>query len=137
MAKFDIENLPVISPATEKAVARAFVEYEEERHLSVPRREHLSTEWRAGVCCRHLWMPVPPTEPNTKLLRETFEEKDLGEQQLYCTACGALSLWEQDLSLGQEAPMLWAYDATAKFGRPAIALKPIRGPRPTRPPSRR
>ncbi len=87
--------------------------------VRVPQREHLGTELRPGVCCDHDWVVVPEDEETREALRRTFEETDLGSEQGYCALCGALSLWDfLPDRLDEEQLMVFAYDATARFGRP-------------------
>lgn len=111
-----------ITASMERAVERA---YREHVWVASARREHLITEFSSGSCCRHSWQGVLLTGESSKFLREVFDEDDLGTRQLYCTRCGALSLW------GPEG--LWAYDNTRGFGQPP---REHDQPRVTRPPRR-
>lgn len=102
----DTREKHTMTKRQEEAVVQAFERFQPEgTHIKLPQREHLAREFRASVCCEHKWLQVDITEEMKKFLQMTFEETDLGNQQLKCLTCGALSLWES----GE----LFAYDAIA------------------------
>lgn len=121
---FDANSAPRFPEGAAEAVMRAFEGYDSDAStVVVPRREHLGTEWRKGVCCEHRWRLVPPSEENTRRLAAIFEETDLGVAQSYCTRCGAVALYEAQDRYGLVPPKLVAYDATARYGLPPLERK--------------
>lgn len=121
----DVNNPPRLSPGSTEAVMKAYEEFSfgDSVAIKVPQREHLGSQFRQGISCQHSWAPVQPTEENEKFLKDAFGEQELGTSQLFCTRCGATSLWDNGL---------WAYDATTRFfGRVPKQEKP-RDSRPNR-----
>jgi hypothetical protein len=100
----DVNSRPTITPAQEKAIMRAFEEFEGGSSISVPQREHLGSEFCPGICCFHSWMKVDTSVPqNLRSFQENFGETEIGEARV-CGYCGATALFENG--------HLWAYDAT-------------------------
>jgi len=115
----DVESAPVITPAMERAIVRAFEEFNEE-YVPASKRVELEARREPGLSCDHVRLPVPQTDENLRFLRELFGEKDIGKEQTYCAECGAVFLYGgcpdrfgNDNSVGSEAS--WGYDATARF----------------------
>lgn len=69
------------------------------------RRDHLVSEHRAGISCRHEWRTVVD-EGGIKFLEKRLEETEYDTAE-YCALCGAACL--------RDAGELFAYDATFKF----------------------
>lgn len=101
-----------------EAIMRAYERFDSDATtIRTPQKEHLDREFRRGICCEHEWLQLTLDEQGTKNLQKVFEETDLGDRQLICTRCKALSLWER----GE----LFAFDA--------IALQPEKPERPEKP----
>jgi hypothetical protein len=124
----EVNKTPVITPAMERAVERAFMEYEGGQVINLPQKEHLDSKWVEGISCKHNWIELDTT-PN-KLLPDgkpdfsshrpwfeaNFEEKEFDTGHV-CTVCGATCL--------KDGGELWAYDATSQaFGYPVKKPQP-------------
>jgi hypothetical protein len=126
----DVNVTPQITASMERAVTGAFNEYSEDAFISVTKRDHLETIRPEGVCCEHSLLPVPASEENTKHLQELFGERDLGNKQVYCSRCGAISLYGGFPDRFRKDDTLWGYDATAKFFGKPRKDRPFDRPRP-------
>ena len=118
--RVDADNLPVITPAQERAVAKAFERYDSDAiTIRVPQREHLGSKFKQNVSCAHGWFAFPHSEENNRYAQQLLQEQDT-TSAAYCGKCGALALFETAPNyMGTEQTQLWAYDATARFfGKP-------------------
>lgn len=124
----EVNKTPVITPAMERAVERAFMEYEGGTVINLPQKEHLDSEHVAGISCPHRWLQMNTTENdlladgkpnplnNRAWFEANFEEKEFDSGHV-CTVCGATCL--------RDGGVLWAYDATSKaFGYPERKPQP-------------
>ena len=144
MKLLDIESAPVITPAMERAVVKAFEEFDTDRSRNAalpPPKTELEHRTEKGTSCDHLRQPVPSNPENVQFLQELFGEKDLGKEQTYCVECGAVFLYGgypdrfgKDDSTGIWTA--WGYDLTARFFGKPPRMEPRRDDRKERRPKR-
>lgn len=125
----EVNNKPSITPAQERAIMKAFEEWDGEgQSIKVPQKEHLDSKFVNGVSCPHNWLQMNTVENdlladgkpnplnNRSWFEANFEEKEFDSGHV-CTVCGATCL--------RDGGILWAYDATSKaFGYPERKPQP-------------
>lgn len=90
-------NIQKIEEAYEKFGQRV-------QRIIIKNREHLGSQFVAGMSCDHRWTPVD--EAGTRAILQIHEE-DHAEEVRYCKTCGASSL--------REGGRIFSYDATVPY----------------------